>query len=162
MAVEIERKFLLKPGVALPDSDQVLRIRQLYLNQDPDLSVRVRLIDESQAYLTIKKVTGKQLSVRAEFEYEIPVEDALEMQQTIVGVPIVKSRHIIFEDGKQWEVDFFEEENEGLILVEVELESLDAPLTLPAWVGKEVSNDPRYLNNQLAVHPYKLWSNEEK
>ncbi|MDO5036329.1 MAG: CYTH domain-containing protein [Porphyromonas sp.] len=161
MGVEIERKFLLKPGVSLPDSDHVLHIRQFYLNSDETLSVRVRLVDEAKAYVTIKKVTGDQLTVRSEFEYEIPVEDAREMEAFAVGATIVKNRHIIMIDDVRWEVDFFSEANEGLMLTEVELESLDTPVQLPPWVGREVSDDPRYLNNQLAAHPYTSWKDEE-
>lgn len=46
---------------------------------------------------------------------------------------------------QKWEVDFFLEENEGLIIAEIELPSLESPLVLPEWVGEEVSQDPRYL-----------------
>lgn len=80
------------------------------------------------------------------------------MEPFAVGTPIVKNRHIIMEGDLRWEVDFFEEENEGLILVEVELQDLATPIAIPEWVGKEVSEDPRYLNNQLAMNPYKYWN----
>ena len=30
-------------------------------------------------------------------------------------------------------------------------------IELPVWVGEEVSDDPRYLNVNLAKHPYRLW-----
>jgi adenylate cyclase len=43
------------------------------------------------------------------------------------------------------------------VVAEVELESVEQPFELPPWVGKEVSDDTRYLNACLAKHPYREW-----
>ena len=154
MALEIERKFLLRPGMTLPSSDHVENIRQCYLVSDDALVVRVRIIDEERAILGIKIAHEETLSVRTEYEYEIPIEEALEMMSVASTTPIVKQRHVIEMGERKWEVDFFEEENEGLIVAEVELPSLETSLPLPEWIGREVTDDKRYTNGSLARHPY--------
>lgn len=157
MGVEIERKFLIKLGASLPETDQILNIRQAYLANDNGSAVRVRITNMEEAYLTIKQASQENLGVRKEFEYAIPIEDALEMMQMSAYTEIVKQRHVIMVGEEKWEVDFFMEENEGLIIAEIELPSLDTPLVLPEWVGEEVTDDPRYLNNYLARTPYSMW-----
>ena len=82
MALEIERKFLLRPGMTLPSSDHVENIRQCYIVSDDALVVRVRIIDEERAILGIKIAHEETLSVRTEYEYEIPIEEALEMMSS--------------------------------------------------------------------------------
>ncbi len=158
MGIEIERRFLLKEGVPLPDSDSIHHFRQGYLLNSKGLSIRVRVVDQDQAFITIKHASSDQPAVRDEYEYSIPVEDALELLALSPYHIIRKQRHNIHLDGMLWEVDFFEEENEGLILAEVELPSLDTPVNLPEWIGREISNDPKYLNNNLAQHPYTTWN----
>lgn len=157
MAIEIERKFLLRPGVDLPDSDRVLHITQGYLASSQEMSVRIRIIDETEAYLTIKQNKHDNISMRTEFEYPIPVEDGIEMLASSPYLSVVKQRHVVSVGDRKWEIDFFEDHNEGLIMAEVELPSLSTPIVLPEWIGREVSGDIRYLNSHLALHPYSEW-----
>ncbi len=70
---------------------------------------------------------------------------------------ITKIRHNIPYAGLTWEVDEFLGENQGLILAEVELTTSDQNVTLPPWIGVEVSEDPRYYNAYLVDHPYTQW-----
>ena len=39
----------------------------------------------------------------------------------------------------------------------VELDSADAEIILPEWIGAEVTDDPRYYNANLIAHPYTEW-----
>ena len=159
MGVEIERRFLLKEGATLPDSDSVLHIRQSYLFNEQGLAARIRIVGDHKAYLTIKRITpGGNIAVRDEFEYEIPVEDAVSMMAFSPLGTVKKQRHILRLGTVTWEVDFFEDENEGLIMAEVELPSYDTPVDLPEWIGREVSDDPRYLSSNLAINPYTSWN----
>ncbi len=59
-------------------------------------------------------------------------------------------------------VDVFAGENTGLVLAEVELDRADQPVDLPPWAGREVTDDPRYLNINLARHPYRLWGPNDR
>ena len=47
--------------------------------------------------------------------------------------------------------------NRGLIVAEVELKRANQKVSLPPWVGKEVTDDPRYLNANLFKKPYRSW-----
>jgi adenylate cyclase len=153
MGKEIERKFLVDPDKFCPGND-FAQIRQGYLNDDPERSVRVRL-SGNQAFLTIK---GKPKGIsRDEYEYPIPVPDAEELLGLSKGSLIEKTRFKIWFEGKLWEVDKFSGENEGLLLAEIELDSEEENIVFPGWVAVEVSGDPRFFNLYLSRFPYKLW-----
>jgi CYTH domain-containing protein len=154
MAVEIERKYLTSSdewrGLA-----EGLDYRQGYLSTTKERTVRVRTIGE-QGFLTIKGVTIG--ATRAEYEYEIPVNDAHEMLDGLCLRPLVeKRRYRIPHQGVVWELDEFFGENLGLILAEVELESEDQAIETPSWIGEEVTDDPRYFNANLVQNPYSTW-----
>ena len=67
---------------------------------------------------------------------------------------IEKTRYRIEHAGLTWELDVFEGENAGLVVVEVELPAADTPVDIPAWVGEEVTGDPRYYNANLVARPF--------
>ena len=155
MASEIERKFLVKreswPAPAAPG----VLYRQGYLSVVPERTVRVRIAGR-EAFLTIKGLTrGIE---RLELEYPIPIEDASVMLDELCIKPLVeKTRYRIPVDGLVWEVDDFAGDNAGLMIAEIELPDANAQVTMPAWAGAEVSDDPRYFNSNLASNPYSRW-----
>jgi adenylate cyclase len=53
-------------------------------------------------------------------------------------------------EGRLFEVDVFGDKLAGLVIAEVELESEADVVEIPPWAGKEVSDDPRYFNSNLA------------
>lgn len=148
MAVEIERKYLVKSDEWRSMSSSSSHFCQFYLSVNPDCTVRIRIIDDSSAFLTVKS-RNKGIS-RGEWEYPIPVEDARAMMELHVGRLVIKRRHIVPFGGYIWEVDIFEGELSGLAVAEVELPSSDAVVALPPFVGKEVSGDVRYYNSSLS------------
>jgi len=155
MGVEIEKKFLMASddwrGL---DAGQMYR--QGYLNSEKGRTVRVRVAG-AHGYLTIKgpAVVG----VRAEYEYEIPLADAVEMLETLCLRPLIeKRRYRIGFKGFVWEVDEFFADNAGLIMAEIELPTPDTSFEKPPWIGQEVTNDPRYTNAALSRLPYRWWS----
>lgn len=159
MAKEIERKFLVQ-GEAWRTTTGA-RYRQGYLSLDPLRTVRVRTVEkpatgEQQGYLTIK---GKAVELaRPEYEYEIPVADAHELLNQLCQRPLIeKIRHRLPIDDVVWEIDEFLGENAGLVVAEVELTSADQPFAKPAWLGEEVTDDPRYLNASLVTLPFTHW-----
>lgn len=154
MPVEIERKFLVKPGMEPVNVDGV-KIRQGYLNTDKDKSIRIRTAGH-QSFLTIKGPDHG--GVRDEFEYEIPFEHAEYMLDAFCGDRILtKIRRMILWKKHLWEVDEFLGNNQGLWVAEIELESIDEPFSLPPWIGEEVTADIRYLNTYLVIHPFTTW-----
>lgn len=121
-------------------------IEQGYLCTDPDSTVRVR-IKGDEAFITVK--SRNYGATRNEWEYSIPVSDAREMMECCRGV-IKKRRFLVPYDGLVWEVDVFGGRHSGLVVAEVEIGSEDVRLSLPPFVGEEVTSDPRYYNSVLA------------
>ncbi|MEE9910234.1 MAG: CYTH domain-containing protein [Deltaproteobacteria bacterium] len=152
MALEIERKYLVT-GNGWKQAQGVHFI-QGYLNRDKERTVRVR-VEGEKATLTVKGVNCG--ATRNEYEYPIPVADALELLGICDGPVLEKNRHIIVCDGLTWEVDEFLGANQGLIIAEVELQSENQSFQCPEWVGQEVTGDPRYYNSNLCTHPYCEW-----
>jgi len=154
MAIEIERKFLLRNADWRAKADNGTVIKQGYLNTDKTRTVRVRL-KGTKAYLTVKGETvGKS---RAEFEYEIPVVDAEAMLKLCEQPIIEKTRYLLVDDNLTWEIDIFDGDNKGLEMAEVELENENQEVPIPDWVGDEVTYDKRYFNSYLVNHPYRSW-----
>jgi len=158
MGYEIERKFLIEDPSWKDEAGTPVAIYQGYLSTYPDPTVRVRIAG-SKGYVTIKdqSVIFKESVVRHEWEYEIPFADAKHMIRTFCTPWIVKFRYPIMFDGIEWVVDDFKGANLGLCVAEVELESADQEVTLPPWVGREVTADLRYRNDALYVHPFREW-----
>lgn len=154
MGQEIERKFLVR-DLSVVEGVVGRRYRQGYLSIEPDRTVRVRIAD-GQGFLTIK---GRSVgAARSEFEYEIPASDAEELLDRLALRPLIdKIRYRLHDADLVWEVDVFGGDNAGLVVAEVELQSEDHDLTVPAWVGDEVTQDPRYFNANLVGHPYRTW-----
>ena len=155
MPLEIERKFLVR-GDAWRSLGTGKLYRQGYLSTESARSVRVRVIEDT-GYLTVK---GKTVNAaRLEYEYCIPVEDATAMLDALCERPLIeKTRYRIEHAGLMWEVDEFRGDNAGLLIAEVELDAADQAITLPDWVGEEVTDDPRYYNANLIANPYSRWS----
>lgn len=155
MALEIERKFLIDIN-KLTNLENGYDIKQGYIQTKDKTAVRVRVKDD-EAFLTIK---GENVgATRLEYEYPIPVVDAKEMLDKLCNKPIIdKTRYLVLHKKHTWEIDIFHEENDGLIVAEVELESEDEIVDLPEWILKEVTDDARYYNSNLLEHPYSQWS----
>ncbi len=154
MAIEIERKFLVTDDTYKKDATSSIYI-QGYLSSAKGITVRVRIGGE-KGFITIK---GKNKNIsRSEFEYEIPVEDARTILNTMCGDSVIhKRRFITVYEGFTWEVDEFYDANEGLVVAEIELDHEEQGFARPPWLGKEVSDDSRYYNASLVTRPYCTW-----
>ena len=153
--IEIERKFLVK-GDAWRGLAEPLRIRPGYVATKDGMTVRVRIVG-GEAFITLKdRAIGL---VRHEFEYPIPVGDAETILDTMCGNLVEKNRYRIpaKEPGLVWEVDEYFGANAPLVTAEIELPDENTVVQLPDWIGLEVTNDHRYKNNNLAVHPFSEW-----
>ena len=154
MGIEIEKKFLLKSDEWRGKTKGIV-CRQGYISSTVEHTVRIRTMDD-KGILTIKGPGSG--SIRPEFEYQIPFEDARTLLDTLCSHPLIeKVRYKIPFQGFTWEVDEFFGLNEGLIIAEIELESVNQHFDLPDWVGKEVTGDPKYFNTQLQRTPFSKW-----
>lgn len=155
---EIERKFLVS-GDFKNLSDGKFEIKQGYLSSDPNRTVRIRITDK-KGFITIKGKSDETGMKRLEWEKEISVQDAKALFELCEPNRIEKTRYIIDYEGHLFEVDEFYGENMGLIIAEVEMQSINEEVSLPNWIGKEVTNDKKYYNSQLTKYPFKTWQNE--
>jgi adenylate cyclase len=155
MGTEVERKFLVTGETWRSEAVSATRIMQGYIAESDGTVVRVRVAGES-AFLTIK---GRSTGIsRSEFEYQVPVADALAMLDELARGPVIdKVRHIVPVGDHRWEVDVFAGDNAPLVLAEVELGRPDEEFDRPTWAGREVSDDRRYYNVNLAREPYGSW-----
>jgi adenylate cyclase len=155
MGLEIERKFLVAGDAWRAQVRASKTLRQGYLAREAEAaSVRVRLEDD-EAHLNIKAaVIG---SARAEYDYLIPPGEARELLATLCVGKLEKIRHYVEHAGHTWEIDEFLGENQPLVVAEIELGARDETFVTPAWLGREVTDEQRYYNHHLALHPYASW-----
>lgn len=146
MATEIEHKYLVVSDEYKEMATASYSIRQGYLNRDKERTVRVRVRDQ-QGFLTVKGITKGD--TRAEYEYEIPLADALNILEMCEGKIVSKVRYIVPFGGRTWEVDRFEGDLAGLCVAEIELPESTHDYRLPPFVGQEVTGDPKYYNSSL-------------
>ncbi len=156
MALEIERKFLVLNDSYKQESFSHSHIQQGYICSERGRTVRVRIRDE-HAYITIKGPSMDGGLSRYEFEQEIPLEDGRQLMCLCEPGIIDKVRWLVKSGEHTFEVDEFFGENEGLIMAEVELSSVDESPKMPDFIGKELTGDRRYYNSQLRRHPYREW-----
>ena len=155
MAIEIERKFLLKDDGWRKLATRQTNIRQAYLALGGKATIRVRVKDDGAARLTIKSRSAKLR--RLELEYPIATADAEALIALRRGAVIEKTRHIVPYAGATWEIDVFAGDNAGLIIAEVELPHENAHLELPPFIGAEVTGRTQYYNSSLVARPYRNW-----
>ena len=154
MAIEIERKFLVKEK-PFHLAKKSLRIRQGYIVNDQKQVIRVREKGDNY-FLTVK---GNNIGIsRLEFDFPISKEDAEELLKHFCKTTMIdKTRHYVENHGHTWEVDEFHGDNTGLVVAEIELEAEVEQFERPDWVGEEVTSHERYYNMNLAINTFKNW-----
>ncbi|MBT8154356.1 CYTH domain-containing protein [Epibacterium ulvae] len=148
---EIERKFLV---AALPDLANTKRteVRQGYITHPTD-AVEMRLRQKNDDYvLTFKSGEG---TVRTEREAAITQAQFDVFWPETDGRRVEKIRWSAqLPGGLIYELDIFEGALDGLVLVEVEFDTLAAAQAFepPRWFGTDVTDDKRYKNKNMAVN----------
>jgi adenylate cyclase len=146
---EIERKFLVRKLPAGLTSYPHESILQGYLVSLAD-GLQVRLRKSGDKYsLTYKRGTG---NVREEREIELTAEQFDALWPATEGKRLVKTRYEIPFGDRVVEIDVYHERHEGLVVAEVEFDEEDTAKDFqpPAWLGDDVTGDPRYSNQLLA------------
>jgi len=148
---EIERKFIIEN---LPrDLEKYPRheIRQGYLAVTEDgTEVRIRHRDQ-QYFLTVK--SGGSLQ-RDEVEIKLIRDEFSRLWPLTLGRRIEKVRYELEQAGNIIELDVYGSSLKGLVTAEVEFQSFEDSESFvpPEWFGREVTQDERYKNKNLAVH----------
>ncbi|NMA43487.1 MAG: CYTH domain-containing protein [Oligosphaeraceae bacterium] len=155
MNIEIERKFLVEDWGWWQAGMAWVSLRQGFFERAADYTLRVR-IQEQKALLSLKSNADKL--TRLEYEYEIPLQEGEELLAHFCqGKIIEKTRYFIPQDGLLWEIDVYQGANQGLITAEIELPDAETVFHQPAWLGRELSYDFRYSNENLARQPINTW-----
>lgn len=147
MATETERKFLVK-GEFRHLAVRKVNIEQGYLSVDPERIVRIR-ISENKSVLTVKAPQSTGTFARHEWEFEVPVSQAMEILEACLPGRIIKTRYIIPAGRHYFEVDEFHGKREGLVIAEIELSDENEQFEKPGWLGEEVTGKPEYNNSNL-------------
>lgn len=156
MSQEIERKFLVKNSSYKDMAFSSSRIIQGYICSERGRTVRVRIRDE-KGFLTIKGPSTDNGLSRYEWESEIKVDEARELMRLCQPGMIDKTRYLVRSGRHIFEVDEFYGENDGLVVAEVELGSVDEEYDIPPFLGEEVTGQVKYYNSFLMKCPFKEW-----
>ncbi len=150
MSSEIERKFVL---AGLPDQlaeRAGVSISQGYLGNGEGSEIRLRRAGE-RTLLTVKSGAGE---VREELEVELAADLFATLWPLTEGRRIAKTRlREPLGGALVAEVDVYAGRLSGLVVAEVEFGSewRAREFEAPAWLGREVTGDPRYANRSLAM-----------
>ena len=143
--MEVERKFKVK---TMPDLNKYPKkiIEQGYLNTDPVLRVRQ---EDDHYYMTYK---SKGFIEREEYNLPLNKEAYEHLIQKADGIVISKERYLIPYQKFTIELDVFKKDLDGLVIAEVEFETLDEANAFnpPEWFGEDVTSDPAYSNSNLS------------
>ena len=143
--IEIERKFLVKSDKYRSDAFKVQLLSQAYLNNNPDKSVRIRIVD-NEGFITIKGSSSDGGLSRFEWEKKIPIDEAVELMKLCGDQLILKKRYFVKHNKIILEVDEFLNNNKGLVVAEVELKTTSLKIVLPDWIAEEVTGVNKYYN----------------
>ena len=154
--IEIERKFLVKSDKYRSDAFKVQLLSQAYLNNNPDKSVRIRIVD-NEGFITIKGPSNDGGFSRFEWEKKIPFDEAVELMKLCGNQLILKKRYFVKHNKIILEVDEFLNNNKGLVVAEVELKTTSQKIVLPDWIAEEVTGVNKYYNLSLISHPFSSW-----
>ena len=147
--MEIDRKYLVRKLPENLEQYNKKKIAQGYLCTEP--VVRIRRSNDDY-YMTYK---GDGLMVREEYNLPLTQEAYEHLRPKIDGLLIAKTRYLIPLDNKLTaELDVFEEDLNGLVIVEVEFNTVEEANAFhaPDWFGEDVTNSGKYHNSYLSQH----------
>jgi len=154
MALEIERRFLIKNDDWKKFITEKIFIEQGYLSQSLDnWIIRIRFTGKDFKIAFKKHIKS---FTNLEFEYSIPQKDG-EIIMSNLSNTIKKERYFLEIEKKSWIIDCFKENNYPLKIAEIELSNEEEDLLLPSFISKEITGLTHYSNFSLANNPFSEW-----
>lgn len=158
---EIERSWIIRNFTPkfIPDDATKIQIIQTYLTR-PEVGerrLRMRTVDGVTGYYYTEKIPTTTMGERIERERVITATEYRELLREADPTrnPIEKTRYVFLYAGNQFEIDVYTSEphrSAGLVKLEVELHDINDEVIIPAaWDVIEVTDDPKYLNSNLAA-----------
>ena len=155
MALEIERRFLLKNDNWKEFITKKIYIEQGYLSKSlDDWIIRIRFTGNDFKIALKKHI---QSFTNFEFEYSIPRKDG-EIIMSNISNTIKKERFFLEVEKKYWIIDSFKENNFPLEIAEIELSNEEEDLNLPSFISKEITGMKHYSNFSLTNKPFSEWN----
>ena len=154
MALEIERRFLIKNDNWKKFVTKKIFIEQGYLSKDlDDWIIRIRFTGKDFKIALKKHIKS---FTNFEFEYSIPKKDG-EIIMSNLSNTIKKERFFLQVEKKSWIIDCFKENNHPLEIAEIELSNEDEDFSLPSFISNEITGLTDYSNFSLANKPFSKW-----
>ena len=151
MALEIERRFLIKNDNWKKFITEKIFIEQGYLSQSLDnWIIRIRFTGQDFKIAFKKHIKS---FTNFEFEYSIPKRDGETIMSNLSNT-IKKERFFLEVENKSWIIDCFKENNYPLEIAEIELLNEEEDLSLPSFISKEITGLTDYSNFSLANKPF--------
>ena len=154
MAIEIERRFLIKNDNWKKFITKKIFIEQGYLSQSlDDWIIRIRFTGKDFKIALKKHIES---FTNFEYEYSIPRKDGETIMANLSNT-IKKERFFLEVEKKSWIIDCFKENNYPLEIAEIELSNEEEDLTLPSFISKEITGLKHYSNFSLSNKPFSEW-----
>jgi len=160
-----ERKYIVEVAGKLPDDCTESEITQCYLTGEPDAEVRLRrrtwLVRSAEGGLLSKKIvnvhtTRKRISPTEEIVTERQINNSLyEMMLALADpnrLPIHKLRKSFIWKGQYFELDFYKDQLEGLIILETKGITEHKSVKFPPFIRvvEDITCSTKYYNYNLA------------
>jgi len=157
MALEIERRFLIKNDNWKKFITEKIFIEQGYLSQSLDnWIIRIRFTGKDFKIAFKKHIKS---FTNLEFEYSIPQKDGETIMSNLSNT-IKKERFFLEVEKKSRIIDCFKEKNYPLEIAEIELSNEEEDLFLPSFISKEITGLTHYSNFSLANNPFSEWQED--
>ena len=157
MALEIERRFLLKNDNWKEFITKKIYIEQGYLSKSLDDWIsRIRFTGKKYKIALKKHIKG---FTNFEFEYSIPRSDGETIMSNLSNT-IKKERFFLEIEKKSWIIDCFKENNYPLEIAVIELSNEKEDLFIPSFISKEITGLTHYSNFSLACNPFSEWKED--
>jgi len=154
MAIEIERRFLIKNDNWKKFITKKIFIEQGYLSQSlDDWIIRIRFTGKDFKIALKKHIES---FTNFEYEYSIPRKDGETIMANLSNT-IKKERFFLEVEKKSWIIDCFKENNYPLEIAEIELLNEEEDLILPSFISKEITGLKHYSNFSLSNKPFSEW-----
>ena len=155
MALEIERRFLIKNDNWKEFVTKKISIQQGYLSKNlDDWIIRIRFSGNDFKIALKKHIEG---FTNFEFEYSIPRKDGETIMSNLSNT-IKKERFFLEIENQSWIIDCFKENNYPLEIAEIELSREEDDISFPTFISKEITGLTDYSNFSLANTPFSEWN----
>lgn len=152
----VQTYFLAEDGYALRVRLQATQPKvSLPLEMEGKDAIRHFIDDFDLCVLTVK---GPHIG-GTRYEAERPIDIGVGAQMCLRGgKTLAKRRYGVWLNEDGWVIDQFAGSNQPLIVAECERTSPVVDLQIPGFCRAEITDNPRFSNDELVKHPYSQWA----